>query len=262
MDIIRFFAAAGVLFGAAGAHARADIAVDFTPPATIQVGATDTFQVAVTNQGTRRADNVEVHIGLPATMTSPQVHVRGDLGAFSPACWLSGDTTLSCDLGRLNKGASATVAFDLALPAAVGPTEFQVEARTTSRESDVNNNALSEAVTLTYVNTPIAAGTPALVRHCTGQNLTSFYECTLYPSSISSHDIVFQAGNAITFPNAPGNYTGWWSQPAPDRLSYTYYEDGAPVVAYQGYGVGGGCFEGVALFIGGPWVAGYEVCLQ
>lgn len=261
MDIVRLFAAAGILFGAAAAHARADIAVGFVPPATIDVGATHSYAVTVANIGRHRANDVEVHIGLPATMTSPQVHIRGDLSAFSAACTLNNDTILSCDLGRLNKGASATVTFDLALPAAIGSTEFLVEARTTSRESDTDNNAVSEAVSLTYVDTPIATPAPATIRHCTGQNLTSFYECTLYPSSISSHGISFEANNAISFDNAPASYTGWWSQPAPDRLSFAYYDNGAPVVAYQGYGVGGGCFEGVALFLGTQWVAGYEVCI-
>lgn len=94
----------------------------------------------------------------------------------------------------------------------------------------------------------------------TGTGLTSFFECTLFPSSISSHDTVFNADQTISFPGAAANYTGTWSQPSADRLVFSYFEDGLLVASFDGRGVNSNCFEGKTIFPGSAYVSMYEVC--
>jgi hypothetical protein len=95
-------------------------------------------------------------------------------------------------------------------------------------------------------------------RHCTGTGLTAWYECTLFPSSISQHTAEFHADGTITFPGEP-DFTGGWSQNGDDHLAFTYYELGTPVASFEGRGASASCFEGLTAF-DPPWVAPYEVC--
>jgi hypothetical protein len=98
--------------------------------------------------------------------------------------------------------------------------------------------------------------------HCTGTSLASFYECTLYPSSISSHDITLESDGTISFDGDPPDYTGAWSSSPDDQLSFTYSYDGTVVAEFEGYGVSSSCFEGLTTFPGSSYVAPYEVCVQ
>ena len=96
--------------------------------------------------------------------------------------------------------------------------------------------------------------------HCTGTGLAAFYECTLFPSSISSHPITFQSGNSIDLGVA--GYSGYWTQPTTDSLYFEYYYGTDTVAVFYGEGVSGSCFEGLTTFPGSGWVAPYEVCLD
>lgn len=87
-------------------------------------------------------------------------------------------------------------------------------------------------------------------------------ECTLFPSSNSSHGITLENDCSITFDTAPLGYTGTGSQVLDDRLQLAYYNPGNLTVAFHGYGVGDSCFEGLALFPGSSYNAAYEVCLD
>lgn len=242
------------------AFAKADLDVDIVAPSGVAVYGAGQFDVTVSNIGNRNAQNVVLEVQLPETNTSPSVYVMGTVGAITSGCSLSG-SIVTCNFGRIRKNQSASVSFDMSLPASAAPLTFVAVASTTSNENTLANNTDSVNASLTYYATPIAAPAAVVNRHCTGQGLTAFYECTLFPSSITSHSTVFEANGTITFVGAPPNYTGTWSQPTADSLVFDY-DDGTGIVAqFSGVGVGGGCFEGLTTFPGGsPWVSPYEVC--
>lgn len=64
------------------AVSRADLIVNLTPPPGVYVNNPGTYEVLVSNTGTKDAAAVALTISLPRTATSPSVHVMGDLGAF------------------------------------------------------------------------------------------------------------------------------------------------------------------------------------
>ncbi len=245
---------------ASSAHAAADIDVSLQAPAGVQVYDQARYTIRVDNIGNKNASSVKVYVQLPETQTSPTVHVMGIVGTLHRKCSQSG-SILTCDFGKVRKNRSKTRWFEIALPVSATPLDFIVEGKTTSNENSTANNALSHTATLDYYDTPIAGPVNVHNEHCTGQGLIGFYECTLFPSSISSHDVVFEANGTITFTNAPG-YTGAWNQVLPDRLSFAYYNNGQLVAGFHGYGVPGDCFEGLTLFPGSQWRAPYQVCLQ
>ena len=215
----------------------------------------------VRNIGNKTANNVVLTINLPVTNTSPTVYVLGTVGSFDGRCTRAG-RVLTCPLGNVARNGSTLVPFNIALPRSSAPIVFTTSVTTTSAENSSTNNGASLTPTITYPDLAVAAGSLAINEHCTGTNLTSFFECELFPSSISEHSTVFQAAGALTFVDAPPEYTGTWSQPAANRLVFSYFENGTLVAAFSGYSVDTDCFEGITTFPGSPYVAPYSVCLQ
>lgn len=241
------------------AWAAADLAVGLSGLTSPAVYASATYTVDVSNHGNRTAEGITLTIGLPATHTSPGVYVMGVLGAYDGRCNLQG-TDLVCALGALRKNRGTAVSFELALPQSAAPLVITADARTTTNENNLADNTGSLTPSPTFVATPITGPAPAHNRHCTGQSLTAFFECTLFPGSIGEHDIVLEANQSVTIVGQPG-YGGTWSQPSPERLLFQYSYNGQVVADFEGDGVGGGCFEGLTTFPGSPYVAPYEVCL-
>ncbi len=261
--IVRTALLSFVSLAAAGtAHARADLIVDVSSSQGDFVYDAVMYDVQVSNIGNRNARGVELVVELPETATSPQVHVMGNLLAFDSDCVQSG-TTLVCDLGRVRKNRSASIWFDLELPQSAAPLEVYAVVDTDSRENSTSNNDDLHAAALNYYDVPLSGGEVLLNEHCTGQDLTAFFECTLSPSSISSHGITLNGDGSISFDNAPPGYTGQWSQPSDDRLEFTYSFNNVVQVEFSGDGVPGDCFEGLTTFITSPtWVSPYSVCIQ
>jgi hypothetical protein len=249
------------------AHAGADLAVDVVVPGSVDVDVAEEIVVEVRNTGNRNADDVSVSILLPETATSPTVHVLGDLSGVDTRCSLA-DTELLCSLGRIRKGRSKTIRFDLAAPWAAVPLDIDAEASTTSSESNLSDNADVETLDVVYVDQPIAGPAGVTNRHCTGSGLTVFYECELYPSSISSHDILLESDGSITFaPGLPSGYTGSWWQDTDDHLHFEYEFMGQTRLVFDGNGVGsdGGaseCFEGISTFPGSTYNSAYQACFR
>lgn len=246
----------------ASAQAAADLETSITLPALSDVYVEDENSVRVDNVGRHNASDVELRIQLPETATSPQVYVLGDLGAVDSRCAEVG-TELVCDPGRIRRGRSKTVRFDFAMPWSVNDRYFDADATTSSSESNLGNNGDTGVASVAYVDQRIAAPAGVTNRHCTGQGLQGFYECTLYPSSISTHDILLEADGSITFPPGISGYTGSWWQDTPDHLHFEYVLNGTTTrLIFDGNGVGGDCFEGISTFPGTPYSAGYEVCFR
>ncbi len=257
----RAFVFLAITLFAGPAFAAADLTTSITAPTSVAVDATGRYQVTVRNIGNKSASNVALAVTLPATNTSPQVFVMGTLGAFDSRCTRSG-RTLNCALGSLARTKQTTVFFDIALPQSSAPLVLSAQASTISPENSTSNNGASRTASLVYPPLTVGAGSAAVNLHCTGTALTAFFECTLFPSSISSHDTVFQAGGVLTFPSAPASYTGTWSQPSANSLVFTYFEDGLPVADFVGNAVDANCFEGLTTFPDSTWVSTYSVCLQ
>jgi hypothetical protein len=233
-----------------------DLSTAIAPPAPTLVKTTSRYTFTVTNVGNKNATGASVAIALPPTHTSPQVYVLGQVIGASAGCSLAG-TTLTCTLGTINRGTAKSVWIDLQLQVSAAPLVFTATASAAGDSNPANDSASHTASVLYHQVTAPIDGI-ATNRHCTGTGLTAWYECTLFPSSISQHDAEFHAGGTITFPDQP-DYSGTWSQSGPDQLSFTYYELGTPVATFSGRGAGASCFEGLTTF-GSPYVAPYEVC--
>jgi uncharacterized repeat protein (TIGR01451 family) len=253
--------ALAALVFAVSAHAapRApNVSTTISAPSGVLYGANARYTVQVSNVGNATASSVAITVQLPRTNTSPTVHVLGDLGAMHPSCTRSG-TTLQCTVTNLRAGRSASVYFDIAIPYSAAPVALSASA-VTAGDSNTGNNTASRTLSLAAQNVSVNPTRNTFIRHCTGTNLISFFECELYPSSLMEHESVLHADGSITFPADPV-YGGSWSQPAPNRLVMTYTEGAAVVATFDGYGVDG-CFEGRTTFPGSTYVSMYQVCLR
>lgn len=238
-----------------------NLGVSVTPPAAVDVYQYGTYSVNVVNTGNRNATGVTLQIALPATHTSPQVFVMGNLANVDGRCSLSGQT-LNCYLGQINKnGASTTVTFDMRLPYSSASLDFTFTANPIAGDSNPGNNSLPFTATPSAIANPLA--TPATVQHdhCTGQGLTSFFECALFPSSISGFEATYNTDHTITIPGYP-DYGGTWSQTGgTDHLQVTFTELGVPVGTVDARGVDSGCYEGPMTFSPpSPYLAIYRIC--
>ncbi len=245
----------------AGRGGSPDLSVSVSAPASVDVADAARISVQVANNGRGDARDAALVIQLPETATSPTVHVMGDLSNIDSRCALVG-TELQCALGRLRRGQSATVSVDFAAPWASVDLDIDAVASTTG-EADASDNADGVTLSVAYIDQPITGPAGVTNRHCTGQGLQGFYECTLYPSSISTHDILLNADGSITFPPGITGFTGSWWQDTDDHLHFEYVQGGTTTrVVFDGNGVGGDCFEGVTTFPGSAYNAGYEVCFR
>jgi uncharacterized repeat protein (TIGR01451 family) len=259
-SVVTSIATVASLLVATPALAGADLSVQVPAPSPAYVYDTTTFDVTVANIGNKSASNVTLTIQLPETNTSPQVYVLGTLGAIDPRCTQSG-TTLNCNLGSIARNTNKVVSLDIELPQADEALAITATAATTSLENSTTNNAATtEAVLLNYA-VAVAPGDTAHNRHCTGQGLSSFFECLLFPSSLMSHDIEFLADGELAIVGEP-DYSGSWSQPTADSLTLTYIDWTNTVVAeFVGYGTNPGCFEGITTFPDSEYMSVYEVCI-
>jgi len=236
---------------------EADLETTVSLPASTLVYDEERVSITVANNGNKNASDVELTIQLPETHTSPTVYVMGDVTDLNSKCSLSG-TEVTCDLGRVRKNRSKTVWLDIILPWSAAAADFDAAATTTTAEANTADDSDIGAASLTYVDVVIAGPIDVVNQHCTGTDLIGFYECTLFPSSISSHDVIFNDDGTIDL--GVTDYTGTWEQDTDDHLWFEYSYQGNVVAEFEGNGVNADCFEGITDF-GTGYVAPYEVCL-
>lgn len=245
----------------ATAQAAPDLEVTLSLAASV-VDTEETHTVRVKNKGPHQANSVTLTLQLPETNTSPSVYVLGTLGSHDSRCIASG-TTLQCALGRIKSGKSVTLAFDMALPWSDDLLAFEATAASSSTDANPADNIDVEVASVSYLDLVVSGPQDITNRHCTGTNLTAFYECTLFPSSLSSHQATLEADGSISFPSDyPSGYGGSWGQDSDDHLWMVYTEDSVVIGEFEGNGVSGSCFEGLTLFPGSSYVSPYEVCLD
>jgi len=236
---------------------EADLETTVSLPASTLVYDEERVSITVANNGNKNAADVELTIQLPETNTSPTVYVMGDVTGMNSKCSAS-DTQIICDLGKVRKNRSKTVWFDIILPWSAEVAEFDATATTITAEANTADDSDLGAASLTYVDVAIVGPIDVVNQHCTGTDLLGFYECTLFPSSISSHDVIFNDDGSIDL--GVTDYTGSWDQDTDDHLWFEYRYQGDLVAEFEGNGVNADCFEGITDF-GTGWVAPYEVCL-
>jgi hypothetical protein len=186
----------------------------------------------------------------------------GEVIAIDPRCTLDG-TTLSCSLGKVRKFRSATVWFDAAFAHTDAPLTISANASSNVRDPSMGNNEANADVLLSYPVSPIVDGDDAVVEHCTGSGLTSFFECVLSPSSISSHAIEFHGNGTLDFTNPSGtSFHGTWSQsPDDSHLTMHYFDGLVPQATFVGRAVNASCFEGITTFPNSGNNSAYSICL-
>ncbi|MDP2305700.1 MAG: hypothetical protein Q8P18_06705 [Pseudomonadota bacterium] len=244
----------------APALAAVDLATSIAAPSGVSVYATGRYTVTVRNVGSTNSGSASVTIQLPVTNTSPGVYVMGTLGAKSSTCTKTGNT-LVCSLGSIRKGRSTSVYFDIALPESANPLVV-VATSSVSGDSVTGNNQASSTAALDNYTVSFTGARDVSNSHCTGTALSSYFECTLFPSSISEHYATLNADNTVSIDGAP-EYSGTWSRPTADSLIFNYTESGEIVAEFEGYGVSATCWEGLTTFIpDSGYVAPYRVCLE
>lgn len=270
---LRLVASLPILLTASAAFAAPapNLAVQITPPGTTPVYSTGTYNVRVSNIGNKDAAAVTLTIQLPRTGTSPQVFIMGNLISYTPAtCYLGGavgtdaGTRLLCNLGVVKRNKFKDVSFQIQFPEKTGDLVTTASAAITlgTADSDPLNNSASATASLSYYANPILLGVDVVNKHCTGTGLTAFFECTCFPSSMSSHRTQFHDNGAgirtISFPDYP-DYTGFWDLNGA-VLTFSYIDpDGFIVANFTGRGVPGGAFEGLTTFPDSTWVSPYRV---
>ncbi len=249
------------------AAAAPDLRVTTSAPTGVKYYDVATYRVSVKNIGNHSSSGGTLQIDLPKTATSPQVYTLGQVTSLPLGCTLAA-SRISCTFGTTSKGATRNFDFGFKAPYSAGPLAFTARMLPSASNDPAANNVATHTFVLGAHASLIPAGLATENRHCTGTNLSSFFECSLFPSSISSHPTTFEAGGVISFgADVDPAYTGTWQQPTSDRLTFQYFEAGALMAEFDGRGVGGGCFEGVTRFLTAPgvyspYVSPYEVCPQ
>jgi hypothetical protein len=266
-------AAVSVLVAAPAAAEAANgpnLSVSVTPPPATNVYAAGRYNLTVANVGNRDALNVRVVINLPSSQTSPSVSTMGTLGARSVGCNVSGLVTdLQHQQDPRGPQRAAVLRHDLpGHDVVAGHAGGRLEQPRGSEPGQQHRDDHAEPA-------HVRDGHPgrhrrqrwpdltADIDHCTGRDLVSFYQCVITPTSISSHQHIFNADNTISF--AFPDYAGVWSQnPGLNELSFSYTEGPDTVLDFVGYGVDGtNCFEGIVNFYpASVYNSAYSVCLQ
>jgi len=246
---------------AKAAAPQADLSVALVPPSSEMVYSANSYSVTVSNIGKKDASGVVLSMDFPLTHTSPQVFLLGSITQLDSRCAIQAGR-VSCALGNLLRGKSTSVAFKYSIP--VSNQSIQIKSNVVSNSGDDNpsNNNHTYVPNLTYRSFAIAGPRTATNSHCTGTDLTSYFECTKFPSSISQHSAVLEANGTISFPNEP-TYYGFWQQSANEthKLSFQYWEAGNKILEFSGFGSVANCFDGMtAFFPASSYVSAYRVC--
>lgn len=240
-------------------NSTADLAVELRGRNNPFVYSPYQYRVKVRNNGTVNAENVKVVVDFTLTDTSPTKHILGRL-TFTDSRCQEVDNKLECDIGRVKAGKRKNVKFDFVFPVSTKTLEFNASATTDTPESTTGNNSATKTPNFRYLSNSITSG-DVINYHCTGQGLTSFYECVLTPTSTSSHPTRLEPNGTVTF-NVPG-FTGAWDQPTPEQLHFTYSANNNVVAEFNGYAVSPTCFEGLTNFFpNNGYVSPYKVCIQ
>ncbi len=259
---------AAVLLGATpvlAAPPRADLEVVLTAPSNVSISTATTYSATVKNLGPATT-TATVVIEFPLTNTSPTVAILGTVTESESNCSIASHK-ITCTVSNLKRNKTATFSYSYTAPVSTKTLEMKATVSSSVPDPVAGNNVSTVVPNLVYPEREITSAT-VTNSHCTGTNLTSYFECLLFPSSISSHETTLNLDNTISF-TEPG-YTGTWSQNvAKTSLTFSYFEttgSGALKVAeFNGFAINGApCFDGLTNFFNptSTYVSPYRVCFQ
>jgi uncharacterized repeat protein (TIGR01451 family) len=262
VSFLAIFLAAGAIGASALTSQPPNIRVLLTGPSSAQVGSPYVYTVNVKNIGGSTANGVKVIVDFPETNTSPQKYILGTLSGIDSRCQVV-SRKLNCQLGNLTHSGpnqTAQFTFNLALP--VSTRTLQIKATgssTSSNEADPLNNVATITPTPAYASNQLTSAT-VLVSMCTGQGLSSFFECELFSGSQQHITLSLNADYSVTY---SGQTVGSWDQfVSPQKLHMLLY-DGGSTAEFNGFATNNTCFEGLTTFTpASPYVAPYKVCVQ
>lgn len=225
------------------------------------------YTTRVRNIGNQTAQNVKITVEFPLTNTSPTQHILGKLTSYSASsgtCSIVAQK-LVCNVGNIGNNQTKSVTFTFEFQVATTAPVFKTIATTTStNEQNPNNNQRSFAPTLNYP-TNVVSGGSYLVTLCTGTNLSSFYECELYPSSQQTFTLDLNSGGTLSIPNEP-LYSGFWDQNTPPlnkTLHFTIDGPSGTEAEFNGFASSSTCFKGITTFPqNSAYNSAYRVCAQ
>ncbi len=256
--------AIAILSAVSYAAPKPDLAVQaWTGPTTVLVNSPYQYTARVRNIGNQTAQNVTLTIEFPLTNTSPTQQILGKLTNVPANCVVNQNKRLVCNLGNIGTNPNnnlRSVSFNFEYPVTSKPLNLVARAATTSsNEAPTTNNEQSFAPTVTYQDLPITSAN-VVVSLCTGQNLSAYFECELYPSSISTFEMSLDSGGGISL-QYPG-YFGNWDQPTNKRLHFNI-SDGASGADFEGFVSKPNCFDGLTTFTpASQYMSAYRVCVQ
>lgn len=251
-----------VLFaiGAVAAIAQPNLRVyNFNGPTSAKVNTPYQYSVRLRNMGNQTAQGVKFTIDLPLTNTSPTQHILGKVTGLPIGCAIV-SRKIECNYSSLTPSQQKNITFTLEYPVTTKPLDMTAIASTTTPgEINPANNTLDRNQAVGYFTNQLTSA-DVTVSLCTGTNLTSHFECELYPSSIQTFTMRLEAGGSITLPY-PG-YTGTWTQNNSSELAFTI-TDGLDGASFSGFSSGASCFEGITNFIPvSTYNSPYKVCVQ
>ena len=238
-----------------------DIRVQIQGPATAYARSPYQYTVNVKNIGGSTANGVTVYVDFPQTNTSPQQYILGTVSGIQSGCQIV-SRRLQCSLGSITHsgpGQTKQFTFNFAYPVSTKTLEVKATGTSTStNEANPANNVASVFPAIGYATNQLTSAN-VLVSMCTGQNLTSFFECELFSGS---QQFVTLALNSDTTISYQGQYVGNWFQGTNQQLKMTL-NDGGSTANFNGFAVNNTCFEGLTTFTpASPYVSPYKVCVQ
>jgi hypothetical protein len=247
--------------GSAIASPKPDLRVTIAGPNTIAPYSPYQYTVTVKNIGNAPAANVKVVVDLPETDTSPQKFILGTVSGIGTGCTVVTRKLNCTTAGSLNNNQQRVYTFNLALPVASKVLTLRATgSTTTANEQDALNNTATKTPSFNYPANPFTGG-DVLISMCTGSNLSSFFECDLFPSSQQHHIFTLNGDTSV---EVYGDTVGNWDRPAANRLHMLMNDGMGHIVEFQGYAANSTCFEGKTTFTPNPggFMAIYKVCVQ
>lgn len=238
---------------------RADLGVTLQAPSSVMINTDTIYTATVKNFGPHTAQAATLTVEFPLTNTSPSVHILGTVSGLDTGCSIVANK-LVCALGSIQKNKTKVITYTYKAPVSTKTLEMKAIAGSSTNDPNSSNNTVAFVPNLTYPALPIVSAS-VLNSHCTGTNLSAYFECTLFPSSISTHTVTLNSDTTITF-TEPG-YTGSWSQSSTSQLHFEYFDVGGKVAEFNGYAIDGSCFDGITTFFPpSTYMSAYRVCIQ
>ena len=222
------------------------------------------IDVQLTNTWNRPVNATWVSIQLPKTMTSPNAVVMRTLSNVASYCARQ-TTRLYCNLSSpvARSGGTAVIGFDIAMPVSSAPLTFRADTGANNEQNATNNTAIFSPTQSYYSPAVTPAGSAVTNSHCTGRDLTSYFECTVYSGALRSHPTTLSSGGTIDWSAngaAGAGMGGTWSVSG-SQLTMQYLDNGQAIGDFVGYGSSNTCWDGKMTFPNSTYVAIYRVCM-